>query len=115
MIELSEQGQKDAEEIYKSFAKRIKSLCDEALGELEVNCLPHLETDAWTNYREELRIELAHEYKYSKFKDDWAKDLRRAILIENKEELVSLLNKDLVVRCKRLEDRVKDYEQFRYL
>jgi len=106
--------EKDAQEYLDSFKIKMKKIADECMAELYVNCLPYVETDAWINYRETLRLEIAHEYKYSKFRDNWAKDLRRAILVENKEELISLLNQDLVERCKRLEEQVKEFEQFRY-
>lgn len=112
--ELKEKVDKDAEEIYKNFCTKLRKVCDEVLGDFEVNCITYLESDAWSNYREAIRIEMSHEYKYSTFKDEWAKNLRRAILVENKEELVPLLNKDLVERCKQLEDQVKEYERFRY-
>lgn len=114
MSELSEQGVKDAENIYKRFCLRLKAACDEALGDFEVHCVTFLESDAWTNYREALKTEMAHEYKYSRFKDDWAKAVRRAIFVENREELAQLLNQDLLAEVKRYEDRHQEFDQFRY-
>lgn len=106
--------EKDAQEYLDIFKEKMKKIADECIGELYVNCLPYIETDAWTNYREALRIELEHEYKYSKFKDTWAKDLRRAILVENRDEIVHLLNQDLVEKCKRMEETLKEFDQFKY-
>ena len=112
--ELREKASKDAEELYKSFCAKLRKACDEILGDFEVNCVTYLESDAWSNYREAIRIEMAHEYKYSDFKNDWAKDLRRAIFVENREELAQLLSKDMLERIKYLEDCKQEYDQFRY-
>lgn len=109
-----EKLQKDAQEFMDSFRTKMKAIADETLGELYVNILPYIETDAWTNYREALRIELAHEYKYKTFKEPWAVNLRRAIFVENRDELTDLINKDLLKRVKDLEDRVREFEQFRW-
>lgn len=110
----AEKLQKEAQEFIDGFKIKMKKIADETLGELYCNIGPYVETDQWTNYREALRLELSHEYKYSRFKDEWAKNLRRAIFVENRQELAELLNKDLLDRVKVLEDRVKEYEQFRY-
>lgn len=109
-----EQLNKDAQEFLDSFKKKMHDICDETLGELYANCMPYIETDAWFNFREAMRMELSHEYKHSTFKDKWAVDLRRAIFVENREELAKLLDRDLLERIKVLEDRVKEYERFRY-
>lgn len=105
---------KQAQGFLDSFKKRMSELADEILGEVYVNCMPHIETDTWTNYREFLRIELEHEYKYSKFKDDWAVRFRRAVFVENREEFAELVSNDILKRIKDLEDRHQEYEMFRY-
>lgn len=110
----AEKLKEDTESALNSFRLSMQKIADECISKVYCDVLPHIETDAWTNYREQIRIELAHEYKYSSFKNPWAKDLRRAILVENRDELVNLLNADLLERIKVLEDRVNEYEQFRY-
>lgn len=110
----SETLQKEAQEFVDSFRKKLKDICEETLGELYVNIMPYCETDTWMNYREAMRIELERDYKYSKFKNEWAKDLRRAIFVENREEIIPLLEKDIYERIKQLEDTTQAYEMFRY-
>jgi len=104
----------DADEYINIFAQKMRDLASEIIGEIEVNTLPHIETNAWTNYRECLRLELEHEYKYSKFKQPWATNFRRAVFVENKEEISALISKDILDRIKHLEDCRQEYEQFRY-
>lgn len=104
----------EAQSAINKFKLDMKEAMDECLGKLYCDVIPYIETDAWTNYRESLRLDLSHEYKYSEFKNKWSVDLRRAIFVENREELSALLNQDLLARIKTLEDRVKEYDQFRY-
>jgi len=110
----SEMMQIEAQAYLDSFKARMKKTADEIIGELYSNVMPYLDTDTWTNYREALRLELEHEYKYSKFKCAWAKNFRRAVLVENRDKLVELLNHDLLERIKTLEDRHQEFEMFRY-
>lgn len=109
-----ERLKEDTEIAMSKFKSDMEKAMNECLGKVYVDVLPHIETDAWTNYREALRLELSHEYKYTRFREPWAKDLRRAIFVENREELSFLLNQDIIDRIKVLEDQVKEYEQFRY-
>ena len=110
----AEKLQKDSQEFMDKFRSRMKDIADETLGELYVNILPYVDTDSWTNYREALRIDLEHEYKFRKFKEPWATNLRRAIFVENREELSNLISDDILKRIKHLEDCRQEYEQFRY-
>lgn len=110
----SEKLNKDAQELMDSFRLSMKKIAEETLGELYVNIMPYAETDSWTNYREALRLELEHEYKYSKFKNEWARDFRRAVFVENREEISKLIEKDILERIKHLEDIKQEYDMFRY-
>ena len=106
--------QKEGQEYLKLFADKMRDLASEIIGEIEVKTLPHIETDAWTNYRECLRSELEHDYKYSKFKEPWATNFRKTVFVENREELAQLISKDILDRIKHLEDCRQEYEVFRY-
>lgn len=109
-----EKLQKDAQEFMDKYRVKMKDISDEILGELYVNILPYVETDSWTNYRESLRIDLEHEYKFRKFKEPWATNFRRAIFVENRDEISKLISEDILNRIKHLEDCKQEYEQFRY-
>lgn len=106
--------QKEAQEFIDSFKIKLQEIINIALGEAYVNLMPYIETDAWTNYREALRLELEHEYKFSKFKSEWAKDFRRAVFVENRDEMQKLIKSDMYERLKFLENSNQEYEQFRY-
>lgn len=106
--------EKDAQEFLNKFKIKMKAISEEILGEIYVNIGPYIETDQWINYREALRIELEHEYKYSTFKADWAINFRRAVFVENREEISKLISEDILKKIKHLEDCKQEFEQFRY-
>lgn len=110
----SEKIKQDADSYIDKFRLRMKDVVDEIFGQAYVNCLPYLETDSWTNYREALRIELEHEYMYSKFKNNWATNFRRAVFVENREEISKLIGEDILKRIKELEDIKQEFDMFRY-
>ncbi len=110
----AEKLQAEAQTFIDKFRSRMKDIADETLGELYANIMPYVETDTWTNYRESLRLELEHQYKYSRFKDEWAIDFRRAVFVENRDEISKLIEQDILKRIKLLEDCRQEYEQFRY-
>ena len=110
----SEKLQAEGQEFIDKFRVKMKAIADETLGELYCNIMPYMETDTWTNYREALRCELEHEYKYSRFKDEWAINFRRAVFVENREELSKLIEQDILKRIKHLEDCRQEFESFRY-
>lgn len=106
--------QAEAAEFIEKFRARFRAITEEAFGEIYVNLMPHLETDTWTNYREALRIELEHEYKFTNFRKEWATNFRRAVFVENREEISKLISDDILKRIKHLEDCAREFEQFRY-
>jgi hypothetical protein len=110
----SDKLQADAQCFIDSFKVKMRSIADEAMGELYSKVMPYIETDAWTNYREALRIELEHEYMYSNFRDDWASNFRRAVFVENRDEISDLISKDILKRIKHMEDCKQEFEMFRY-
>lgn len=110
----SEKVQAEGQAFIDSFRKRMKEIADETIGELYVNCMPYLESDTWTNYREALRIELEHEYKFTNFKTKWAVNFRRAVFVENREEISKFIEQDILKRIKHLEDCRQEFEMFRY-
>lgn len=112
--ELSDKGIQDALYLIERFKSKLQIVANEEIGNLYSGLVPHIETDAWSNYREELRIELEHEYKYSKFKEEWATNFRRAVFVENREEISKLIESDILKRIKHLEDCRQEFEAFRY-
>jgi hypothetical protein len=108
LVKLSESAEKEAAKILNRFASKMHDLASEILGDIGVKTLLHIETDAWMNYRSELRSELGRacmtEAQTIRTSETaWAKQIRDAIYLENKDEV-----RDGVV--KSLEAEVDKYK-----
>ena len=101
---LTEEGELEAQAIMDSFKPRIRALVDELLGDLYCDVSYYVESDHWTNYRNELMDGFkgyknsngAHEHDF--------KELRKAIYDNNKEAIVNDLNQDIVAENERLKE-----------
>lgn len=94
--------EKEAEQLIESFREKIKKAADEVLSKAYVDYVPHIESDAWLNFRNEVRHEFVKEYATAEVLHElhrpwaWAYSARRRIYEDNKEEIVKLLNADLL-------------------
>ena len=105
---LTEEGEKQAQLIMDSFKPRIKALVDEMMSDLYCDVAYHIESDSWTNYRNELMDGLkgygdnasSHEHDF--------KELRKVIYEKNKEEINKDLNQDLLEENAKLTAQVDE-------
>ena len=96
--ELNEQGNQDALHLIERFKAKLQSCAEETIGEVYCNLLPHIETDTWTNYREECRLSLQNHYcqkETATSEEAWAKLIRQAIYEQFKPELQNAIIRDL--------------------
>lgn len=106
---------KEAQSYIDLFKTRMKIVAEDILGDLYINLVPHIETDAWLNYRNKIRDALCSDYARDEWlKDDhpWAREFRQKILREHPEALIDGLNKDLMKQVKYLQEmlnRRRDY------
>jgi len=106
--ELTEEGKLEAQRIMDSFKPRIKSLIEELMRDLYTDVVYYVESDSWTNYRNDL-INGFRDYAQNSEKNKCEfKELRKAIYNNNKEEIDRDLNADLV---KEVEDLKKTIER----
>lgn len=108
--ELTEQGKIEAQRIMDSFKPKLSKLMDEVMGDLYADVSYYVESDHWSNYRNEL-MDGFKGYKKGRnaYPYDF-KELRQAIYENNKEEIVKDLNQDLL---KEIEDLEKENERLR--
>jgi len=108
---LTEQGQEEAQKIMDSFKPKLAKLLDEVMGDLYTDVSYHVESDHWTNYKNDLmngfkgytQGKAAHEYDF--------KALRQSIYANNKEEIVKDLNQDLVAEVEELKNHIELLQQ----
>ena len=103
--ELSEQGNQDALHLIERFKAKLQKCAEETISELYCDLVPHIETDAWMNYREEIRLAMSKQYGECLTNEElWARDFREAIFKEHRAELEKGLIADLTARIKSLEE-----------
>lgn len=103
--------EKDALKFLEDFKETLIQAAKEAVGNAYCDILPHIETDAWINYRESIKSEMKGGI-YGKAADTvdghWAKEVRKMILKEHREELVGDLNKDLLEKVDSLREQLTE-------
>ena len=102
--ELTEQGKKEAQLILDKFKDKIKSLCDEVLGDLYCDVACYIESDSWYNFRNKIKDGMTYYSNREEHLDYDFKDIRQGLYREYKDEIIKDLNQDLVTRNKELED-----------
>lgn len=87
---------------------QIAKLVQSALSDAYVNSHRYIESDAWTNYRQDLRSELAKTIvpEILTAETTWARVVRNLIFIENRGELVDMINLDTKAELKALRESV---------
>lgn len=102
------------QEFMDKFRDKMKKISEEVLGEIYSELMPHIQGESWTNYRNYLNEGFTRGWIQDDFRREYHADLRKTILVENKDELVTLLNQDLVNRVKTLEDALNRQTYDRY-
>ena len=104
--ELTEEGQKQAQELMNKFEKLLKEhaikVMQEITNEFYFDIVHEIESDQWTNYRNKILEGLCNYGNKSHSIHDFSK-IRMAIYKNHKEEIVNDLNQDLVQEIDRLE------------
>lgn len=105
--ELSEEGKQEAQELINQFKEKMKKVCEETLGQLYVDVACYIESDSWTNYRNQLLAGFQN-YNNRKIQGqyDFAK-IRRKIYEEYRDEIIKDLNQDLVQEIESLKQEIK--------
>ena len=104
--ELSDQGRTDAIALIEAFKKSMAKVADDALSDLYCDVLPHIETDAWTNFKNMLLDGLCDYGNRKKYPYDFKK-IRTAIFEQFREEIIADLNQDMVEEIASLKEQLK--------
>ena len=110
---LTEEGEVEAQAIMDSFKPRILSLVDELMGDLYTDISMHVESDHWSNYKNQMMDGFKDYGNGSKIHTHDFKELRKTIYANNKNEIIADLNQDLVEENERL--KVELAEAYRNL
>ncbi len=108
--QLSEKGNEEAIKLIESFKNDISKAADEVIGELYCHIMPHIETDSWSNFRNDLMDGL-QDYNSRKLQAPYDfKKIRQQIYKDFREDIIPDLNQDMV---KEIEDLKSEVERMR--
>ena len=108
---LSEEGEKQATARLNSFVDQIKKIAGEAISTFYIEDLPYIESDTWTNFRNEIMAGFKN-YKNRKIQGEYDfKEIRQAIYKEYREELIPDLNQDMIQEIAELKEQIKRVEE----
>ncbi len=114
--ELSEQGNIEAVKLIEKFKKDLVKAADEAIGDLYCEIIPHIESDSWSNFRNNLMDGFKnYDNRLLQSPRDF-KEIRQQIFNDFKADIIPDLNQDLVEENERLKadiERMEEWERER--
>jgi hypothetical protein len=105
--ELPADGEQEAIKLIESFKEKLKAAADEAIGDLYSDIMPHIESDSWFNFQNDVLSGLK-DYSDRKVRARYDfKQIRKQILDEYRSELVEDLNQDHLYEIEQLKKELK--------
>ena len=119
--DLSEEGQREAQEILNKFITKIKKIMhdvvEESVDEFYSDIIPHIESDSWINFRNDL-MDGFKNYNNRKFQGEYDfKQIRQEIYKEFKDDIIKDLNQDNLEEIEKLKEQIefmRNIERHRY-
>ncbi|HJZ06374.1 MAG TPA: hypothetical protein VJ327_11090 [Patescibacteria group bacterium] len=106
--ELSNGAKIEAEALIADFKKKLSKAADEAIGKLYCNIVPFIESDSWSNFRNQI-MDGFKNYDNRKIQGEYDfSEIRKQIFIQFREEIISELNQDLVDENNKLKNRIEE-------
>lgn len=110
---LTEEGKKQAERLIEGFKVGMARAAERAIGEFYGDILPYIESDAWSNFRQQI-VEEVCGYGRTLTRDSLdAKHIRYALLKHHRAEIIEDLNQDHLDRIAQLEKQVAMLQEMR--
>ncbi len=111
--ELSEAGGAEAQFLVDKFKDEIIKAANDVIGTLYCDIACHIESDSWTNYRNQM-LEGFKNYNNRKIQGEYDfKQIRKAILKEHREDIVEDLNQDMLKEIESLKTTIEFLQRSR--
>lgn len=105
--ELTEDGQKKAQDLIRQFNQAIeitfREAAERATSQFYTDVLPYIESDAWSNFRNQIIMGMSN---YNNLAKHEAEIVRRSIINNHWDELKKDLDQDLVNENARLRNEL---------
>ena len=109
--DLAPGGAEEAQALVNAFKIKLTKAAEEAISNLYIDIIPHIESDSWMNFRHDLLSGLKN-YGNRTIQSPYDfKEIRQAILRLHKDEIVSDLNQDMLERIADLEKQLDKYRE----
>ena len=106
--ELPEEGVKEAQILIERFKRELIKVSEGVLSDLYVNISTHIESDSWTNFRNDL-LDGFKNYNNRLIEGEYDfKQIRQAIYKEHKDAIIKDLNQDMVEEIEALKKQIED-------
>jgi hypothetical protein len=107
---LSEEAKKEAQEMLDEFKVKMVSLCEQTISHAYTDISAYIESDHWTNFRNQLLDGLCN-YNNRKIHGMYDfKKIRKAIFDEYRDQIIPDLNADLLEEIESLKQQIKSYQ-----
>jgi len=109
---LSEVGQSEAQLLIDKFKKELAKSAEDAITELYCNIVPHIESDSWSNFRNQL-MDGFKNYNNRLVQNKWDfKTIRTEIFKEFKTDIINDLNQDIYEENLSLKKQLLELREF---
>lgn len=97
----------EAVALIERFKTELRKVAENTISDLYVDVLPHIESDAWTNFRNAL-MDGFRNYGNRKIQGEYDfREIRQAILREHRAEIIADLDQDNLARIAELEREIE--------
>ena len=112
--ELAEDAHKEAQSLIDKFKAEMVKGAEDVIGRLYTDVAVHIESDSWTNFRNEV-MDGYRNYNNRKIQahQDF-KIIRQSILKEHREDIINDLNQDLLEEIESLKEQIIWLRKARY-
>lgn len=111
---LSEKAAEEAQQLIDSFKDSMRKAAQEVLSTLYCDVVFYIESDSWSNFRNQLMDGLRN-YGNSKIQSEFDfKEIRQQILKEFRSDIITDLNQDNVEEIKKLKSQIEKLQKLSY-
>ena len=104
--DLPEPAAAEAVALIERFKAELRKAAENTISDLYVDVLPHIESDAWINFRNAL-MDGFRNYNNKKIQGEYDfREIRQAILREHRAEIIADLDQDNLAKIATLEREV---------
>ena len=108
---LTDEAKQEAEQLLSMFTEKMQGIAEEIIGDVYVKLMPYIDTDTWSNVRNQFIDDLRHYPQLCNHHAYDIKAIRRKMLDEYRDEIVNDIITDLQDENKRLNNRITELQQ----